>query len=258
MSENLASTSPVPVPPGREEFRHDFAGTGGIDWADETTAIGDVTMAELRELAGRYPQARSALIPMLHLVQSVDGRISPAGVRACAEILGLTIAQVVGVATFYSQFKRQRAGQHHIGVCRTALCAVMGGDEIMAAVEERLGIGDGQTTADGQFSLEGVECNAACDYAPVVMADWEFMDNMTPAKAVQMIDDLAAGQPVRSTRGPVLPGWRANERLLAGFDDGLADEGPAAGPASLAGLQVARQQGWQAPADGGTTGGVAA
>jgi len=219
------------------DFEYDFSGTGGIDWADTSTAINETTMAELRELASRYPQARSALIPMLHLVQSVDGRISPAGVKACVEILGVPEAQVVGVATFYTQFRRHRGGQHHIGVCRTALCAVLGGDQIMASVQARLGIGDQETTADGKFSLEAIECNAACDYAPVVMVDWEFMDNMTPDSAVAMIDELDAGHPVRSTRGPVLPGWRNNERMLAGFDDGLADEGPSAGPSSLAGLR---------------------
>jgi len=222
------------------------AAPDGIDWSDESTAIDEKTLFELRELAGRYPQARSALIPMLHLVQSVDGRISPAGVRACVAILGVTEAQVVGVATFYTQFRRNRGGHHHIGVCRTALCAVMGGDEIMSEVSRHLGIGNGETTPDGMFSLESIECNAACDFAPVVMVDWEFMDNLTPGGAVRMIDDLAAGRPVRSTRGPVLPGWRANERMLAGFDDGLADEGPAAGPSSLAGLKVARKHGWKA------------
>jgi len=227
-------------------LHHDFA-SSGIDWDDESTAIGAATLDEMRELAGRYPQARSALIPMLHLVQSVDGRISPAGVRACADILHISVTAVVGVATFYTQFRRHRGGEHHIGVCRTALCAVMGGDEIMAAVEHHLGVGDGQTTPDGKFSLEAVECNAACDYAPVMMIDWEFMDNMTPAHAVEVIDALAAGREVRSTRGPVLPGWRANERMLAGFDDGLADEGPSAGPASLAGLRVAKANRWTAP-----------
>jgi len=221
------------------DFEYDFSGTGGIDWADTATAITEQTMAELRELASRYPQTRSALVPMLHLVQSVDGRISPAGIKACVDILGLPEAQVVGVATFYTQFRRHRGGAHHIGVCRTALCAVLGGDQIMAGVQARLGIGDGQTTPDGKFSLEAIECNAACDYAPVVMVDWEFMDNMTPDSAVRMIDELAAGHAVQSTRGPVLPGWRANERMLAGFDDGLADQGPSAGASSIAGLRKA-------------------
>ena len=221
-------------------LEHNFAGTGGIDWADNSTAITKTTLAELRELAGRYPQPRSALVPMLHLIQSVDGRVSPAGVRACVELLGIPESQVVGVATFYTQLRRHRGGQHHIGVCRTALCAVLGGDQILERVKARLNIGDGQTTPDGKFSLEAIECNAACDYAPVMMIDWEFMDNMTPDQAVRIIDELAAGHPVRSSRGPVLPGWQANERLLAGFDDGLADEGPPSGAPSQAGLRVLR------------------
>ena len=236
--------------PTQEVLPHDFDDSGSIDWSDESTAIGETTLAELRDLATHYPQPRSAIIPMLHLVQSVDGRVSPAGVRACADILGIPVAEVVGIATFYTQFRRHRGGQHHVGVCRTALCAVMGGDEIMTAVEKHLGIGDEEVTPDGKFSLEAIECNAACDFAPVMMVDWEFMDNMTPAKAVAMLDDLAAGKPVKSSRGPVLPGWQANERLLAGFDDGLADEGPSAGDASLAGLKIARAKGWQAPKAG--------
>jgi len=92
-----------------------------------------------------------------------------------------------------------------------------------------------------------VECNAACDYAPVVMVNWEFMDNQTPDGAVQMVEALRAGQEVRSTRGPALCTWRQAERVLAGFPDGLADEGPAAGPASLVGLEIARERGWTAP-----------
>lgn len=235
-------------PPASEPFHSDFSDTGDIDWSDQSSAITETTIAEMRELASRYPLARSALIPMLHLVQSVDGRISPAGVRACVEILGVPQAQVIGVATFYTQFRRHRGGKHHIGVCRTALCAVMGGDEIMEAMVDHLGIEDGQVTADGQFSLEAIECNAACDYAPVMMVDWEFMDNMTPDRAVQVVNELADGRQVHSTRGPVLPGWAANERMLAGFDDGLADEGPSAGEASLAGLRVAQRNGWDTPA----------
>jgi len=242
MSEPVREATPHEVLP------HDFSESGSIDWTDESTAINQTTLDELRELASRYPRPRSAIMPMLHLVQSVDERISPAGVRACAEILGMPIAEVVGIATFYTQFRRHRGGKHHVGVCRTALCAVMGGDEIMAAVEQHLGIGDDEVTPDGKFSLEAIECNAACDYAPVVMIDWEFMDNMTPAKTIDALDDLAAGKPVKSSRGPVLPGWAANERMLAGFDDGLADEGPAAGEPSLAGLKIARAKGWKAPA----------
>ncbi|WP_232549966.1 NADH-quinone oxidoreductase subunit NuoE [Propioniciclava soli] len=215
--------------------------------ADTSTNITEETIAEMRQLAERYPQARSALLPMLHLVQSVDGRVSPAGIQACAEVLGITAAQVSGVATFYTMYKRRPGGKHHVGVCTTALCAVMGGDILMDVVEQKLGIGEGETTPDGLFSLERVECNAACDFAPVMMVNWEFMDNMTPESANRLIEDLAAGRVVHSTRGAELVGWKETERVLAGFPDGRADEGPAAGHASLLGLDIAADRGWSAP-----------
>jgi NADH-quinone oxidoreductase subunit E len=229
------------------EFQSWFPESGEVDMTDTSTSIDQTTLAELRELAGRYPQPRSALLPMLHLVQSVDGRISPAGIEACAEVLGITTAQVAGVATFYTMYRRRPGGKHHVGVCTTALCAVMGGDALLERVSERLGIGPDETTADGSFSLERLECNAACDFAPVMMVNWEFMDNMSPEKADQLLDDLAAGKPVSSTRGATLTSWKEAERVLAGFPDGRADEGPAAAGASLVGLNIARERGWAAP-----------
>ena len=161
-------------------FTSDFPESGSVDYSDQSTNLDETAIAELNELAGRYPQARSALLPMLHLVQSYDGRISPRGIELCAEILGITTAQVSGVATFYTMFKRRPAGHHHLGVCTTALCAVMGGDILLDRAKERLGIDEGQTTPCGRVSLERLECNAACDYAPVAMVNWEFFDEMTP------------------------------------------------------------------------------
>ena len=232
------------------EFQSFFPESGSIDYTDTASSITDETIAEMRQIAARYPEPRSALLPMLHLVQSVDGRISPRGIEACAEVLGISTAQVAGVATFYTMYVRKPGGKHHVWVCTTALCAVMGGDILLDEVSEKLGVGEGETTADGMFTLERIECNAACDYAPVMMVDWEFMDNMDPVKAATMIDELAAGRPVQSTRGPVLSGWRNTERMLAGFPDGRADEGPSAGPASLLGLQIAEERGWRAPTSG--------
>ncbi len=209
--------------------------------------IQPTTMEELREIAARYPQPRSGLLPMLHLVQSAEGRITPEGIEACADILGISAAEVSGVATFYTMYKRRPVGDYHVGVCTNTLCAVMGGDVIFERLKEHLGIGNDETTPDGAITLEHVECNAACDYAPVMMVNWEFMDNMDPTSATQLADDLRAGREVRSTRGPRICTWREAERVLAGFDDGLAGDGPAAGPASLMGLEIARQNGWTAP-----------
>ena len=210
-------------------------------------SLSETTYAELREIAGRYPQARSGLLPMLHLVQSVEGRVTAEGIEACAELLGLTAAEVAGVATFYTMYKRRPVGDYHVGVCTNTLCAVMGGDAVFERLQEHLGVGNDETTPDGAITLEHVECNAACDYAPVVMVNWEFMDNMTPTSATQLVDDLRAGKEVRSTRGPRICTWREAERVLAGFGDGRADEGPGAGPETLVGLTIAREKGWRAP-----------
>ena len=204
-------------------------------------------LAELREITTRYPQARSALLPMLHLVQSVEGRVTPEGIEVCAELLGLTGAEVSAVATFYTMYKRRPVGDYHVGVCTNTLCAVMGGDLIFDRLKQHLDVGNDETTEDGKITLEHLECNAACDYAPVMMVNWEFFDDMTPESAVQVVDDLREGREVRSTRGPRIVTWREAERVLAGFPDDLADEGPAAGPASLVGLGIARERGWTAP-----------
>ena len=229
-------------------FESHFPESGSVDYSDQSTNIDDAAIAELRELAARYPQPRSALLPMLHLVQSVDGRVSPRGIEACAEILGITTAQVSGVATFYTMYKRRPAGKHHLGVCTTALCAVMGGDILLQRAKDRLGIDEGQTTPDGQVSLERLECNAACDFAPVMMVNWEFFDNMDPQKTDELIERLLNDEEVVSTRGAVLTSWKGAERVLAGFPDGRADEGPSAGDASLLGRRIAADNNWTAPA----------
>jgi NADH-quinone oxidoreductase subunit E len=209
--------------------------------------LGDSTHDELRQIAARYPEARSGLLPMLHLVQSVEGRITPEGIEACAAILDISPAEVSGVATFYTMYKRRPVGQYHVGVCTNTLCAVMGGDAIFERLKDHLDVGNDETTDDGSVTLEHVECNAACDYAPVMMVNWEFMDNMTPESATQLVDDLREGKEVRSTRGPRIATWREVERVLAGFPDDRVDEGPGAGPASLVGLGLARDRGWTAP-----------
>jgi NADH-quinone oxidoreductase subunit E len=217
----------------------------GVVPAPDTQAYSQDVMAGLLAdaelILARYPRQRSALLPLLHLVQSVDGYVSPRGIELCADLLGLTGAEVSGVATFYTQFKRHPNGKYTLGVCTNTLCAIMGGDQIWASVSEYLGIGHDETTADGLVTLERIECNAACDYAPVVMANWEFFDNQTPASTKALVDDLRSGASVTPTRGPSkVCTFKEVSRVLAGFNDGLADEGVGAGPASLAGLKVAQ------------------
>lgn len=205
--------------------------------------------ADAAEIIGRYPQKRSALLPLLHLVQSVDGYVSPDGIQFCARVLELTPPEVSAVATFYTQYKRKPNGRYTVGVCTNTLCAVMGGDAIFEELSHHLGISHDETTEDGAITLERVECNAACDFAPVVMVNWEFFDNQTPEKITETVDKLRSGEPVTPTRGAEnVVEFKEASRILAGFNDGRANEGPSAGPASLRGLELAHENNWEAPA----------
>ena len=212
--------------------------------------------ADAAEIVGRYPKARSALLPLLHLVQSEEGYVSDDGIAFCAEVLGCTQTEVKGVATFYTMYKHEPAAEYHVGVCTNTLCAIMGGDQIYKELAGHLGA-DGDEAAhghgdikspDGKVAIERIECNAACDYAPVIMVNWEFFDNQTPETAKKLVDDLRAGNQVSPTRGPArLCTWKGASRVLAGFGDGQAADGPSAGPASLLGLKIAKENGWKAP-----------
>ncbi|WP_137810095.1 NADH-quinone oxidoreductase subunit NuoF [Gordonia sp. ALPHA1B1] len=187
--------------------------------------------AEALPIIARYPQARSALLPLLHLVQSHDGRLTRAGIEFCAAQLDLTPAQVASVATFYSMYRRTPTGEYLVGVCTNTLCATLGGDEILRSVCEHLGVEPGDTTADHRITVEHVECNAACDFAPVVMVNWEFFDDQTPESTIELIEDLRAGVEVTPARGtgPVRS-FRETERDLAGARPPLVEPAPSAPP----------------------------
>jgi NADH-quinone oxidoreductase subunit E len=197
---------------------------------------------DAKNIVARYPQPRSALLPLLHLVQAEDDCLTPAGVEFCAGQLGLTGAEVAAVATFYSMYRRDPTGDYLVGVCTNTLCAIMGGDAIFDALREHLDIDNDETTPDGKITLQHVECNAACDYAPVVMVNWEFFDNQTPQSTIDLVDKLRAGQTVTPSRGLPLCTFRETSRILAGFPDDRPDDGQGgAGDATLAGLRVARE-----------------
>jgi NADH-quinone oxidoreductase subunit E len=198
--------------------------------------------ADAKEIIARYPQARSALLPLLHLVQAEDTCLTPAGVEFCADQLGLTGAEVTAVATFYSMYRRDPTGEYFVGVCTNTLCAIMGGDAIFDALRDHLGIGNDETTDDGKITLQHVECNAACDYAPVVMVNWEFFDNQTPESTIELVDALRAGRQVPPSRGLPLCTFRETSRMLAGFADDRPEAAQQdAGAATLAGLRAARE-----------------
>ncbi|MFV8053218.1 NADH-quinone oxidoreductase subunit NuoE [Mycobacterium sp. 48b] len=229
--------------------RPDEAGppiNGPAAYPDEVTAR---LTADAERITARYPDARSALLPLLHLVQAEDGCLTPAGIGFCAAFLGLTEAEVTAVATFYSMYRRTPTGDYLVGVCTNTLCAIMGGDAILDALQDHLDLHAGETTPDGRVTLEHIECNAACDYAPVVMVNWEFYDNQTPSSARDLVDGLRGGTPPAPTRGAPLCTFRETARTLAGVTD-PDPSGGAPGAATLAGLREARKRGMSTPQAG--------
>ena len=190
----------------------------------------------------RYPRSRSAIMPLLHYVQSIAGYVTNEGIELIAKLLTLETAEVSAVATFYTQYKRKPVGEYHVGVCTNTLCAVMGGDAIFAALKDHLGVENDGVTADGKVSLEHIECNAACDYAPVVMANWEFYDNQDVSTAKELVDSMRKGTPKPPTRGPnSLVTWKEASAVLAGINDGKSGEGLQAGGPTLLGLNLSKE-----------------
>ncbi|MCB0918972.1 MAG: NAD(P)H-dependent oxidoreductase subunit E [Actinobacteria bacterium] len=211
-------------------------------------AISEQVRAECRQLMDRYPQDRSALVPMLHLLQSEQGMVTAEGLELCAELLDLSTAEVRAVATFYTMYRlRSQGGEHHIGVCVNTACGLLGGDAIFDALSKRLSVSNGEVTADGRFTLERIECQAACTHSPVVTVDWEYFDQMDIDKMMDVIDKLEAGEEVVATRGPAVRGWRAAEKTIAGIDDGLGYKSDAIDSLMLAGLNQAKERGETAP-----------
>ena len=205
-------------------------------------AYNDDQLAVMEAIIARYPRKRSAIMPLLHYSQSITGYINNEGIEIISELLELENAEVTAVSTFYTQYKNQPVGEYHVGVCTNTLCAVMGGDAIFAGLKEHLGIDNDGVTADGKVSLEHIECNAACDYAPVVMANWEFYDYQTVQSSKDLVDSMRSGNPKPPTRGPnKLVTWKEASAVLAGVNDGLANEGVQAGEPTLLGLKLSKE-----------------
>ncbi|MGF7236119.1 MAG: NADH-quinone oxidoreductase subunit NuoE [Frankia sp.] len=205
----------------------------------------DETVAAARSIIERYPEgrSRSALLPMLHLVQSEEGCVTPEGVKFCAEQLGLTTAEVGAVATFYTMYKRRPVGDWLVSVCTNLSCTLLGGQEIFDDLSKHLGVGHDETTADGSITFEHAECLAACDYAPVMTVNYEFYDNVDPASARGIVDALGRGERPAPSRGAPLCTFAEISRELAGLPPARADAvgGPASGVPSIAGLLIAER-----------------
>ena len=147
-----------------------------------------------REILGRYPVTKSALIPLCHLAQEQDGFLSDEAMQHIAELTGVTPAEVVGTASFYEMFKRHEVGRYVVNVCTSIACFLQGGDELLHHAEHRLGIKAGATTDDGLFTIEGYECQAACTEAPTLQVNYRHRYRVTNAEFDQLVDDLRAGR----------------------------------------------------------------
>ena len=154
----------------------------------------DANVAIAREIIGRFPRPKSALIPLLHLAQEQDGHVAEDAMAQLAELVGVTPAEVYGTASFYEMFKFEPVGRYCINVCTNISCQLLGGWELLEHAEQRLGIKAGSTTADGLFTLEDVECIAACTEAPALQVNYRYRYRVTDGGFDALVDDLAAGR----------------------------------------------------------------
>jgi NADH-quinone oxidoreductase subunit E len=152
-----------------------------------------------RATIARYPQSRSACIPLLHLAQEQDGHLTDEAMVHVAELLGITAAEVLGTASFYEMFKREETGRYLLGICTNIACLLRGAYELLEHAEGTLGIKSGGITDDGLFSLEENECLAACGGAPCLQVNYRYVENVTPEQLDAIVDDLRAGRGVAET-----------------------------------------------------------
>ncbi|MFA9432730.1 NAD(P)H-dependent oxidoreductase subunit E [Egicoccus sp. AB-alg2] len=182
--------------------------------------ISETTREEARALAMRYPVARSALLPMLHLVQSDEGFVSEDGIALCSQVLGLTKAEVGAVATFYTMFKRQPVGDYLLSVCTNPTCKIAGAQDIYEAYVERCG-GAHHTDEGAGVTVEHAECLGICDAAPVVQINYEMYGPVSHEQAMELFDKAKAGDPPVSNWSNEVPDrFRGVERQLSGIEDG--------------------------------------
>lgn len=212
-----------------------------------TELFGQEVHDRAREIIARFPEGRerSALLPLLHLVQSVEGYVSPAGIGFCAQQLGLQKANVAAVVTFYTMYKQRPTGDYVVSVCTNTMCDVLGGQTVYDALSERLGVHHEETTSDGVITLEHAECLAACDYGPVLTVNYDFFDKVTPTSALDLVEALKRGERPRPSRGARLCTLKEISLQLAGYPDeregAVADGLP--GEPTLVGVRLAQEHG---------------
>ena len=182
--------------------------------------LSDTARREAERIIARYPQPRSALLPLLYLVQAEDGHVTREGMREVGEILGLTTAEVEAVATYYTMFKKGPTGRWLISVCTNLSCALAGGRRLHEAALEAAGEDAAVVTPDGAFTVEEVECLAACDAAPVVQVNYCNYDRVSEEQLLDMLERLRRDDVPEPPRGPKPVPHDATSRLFAGSVEG--------------------------------------
>jgi NADH-quinone oxidoreductase E subunit len=152
--------------------------------------ISEQAKQRMRDLAARYPIARSAVMPALHIAQQEEGYITQAGLQAVSEAIGITVDDVESIATFYTMYHQQPPGKKVIRVCTSITCYLRNCDALVEHLEQRLGIKRGETTADGNYTLQTFECLASCGTAPVLQVNDDFVENLTLEKTDALLDRL--------------------------------------------------------------------
>ena len=148
---------------------------------------------QCNDIIARYERKRSALLPIMHLFQQHEGYVSADAMGAAAEMLDVTPAEVEGTVSFYTLFYRRPVGRYMLQICRGLACSIDGAEDMMAYFREKLGVGHLQTTPDGVFSYEEVECLAACDRASCMQVNLEFVYDLTPQRIDEMLEAMRAG-----------------------------------------------------------------
>jgi len=185
------------------------------------TVFEGALLEDARSVIARYPEGRerSAVMPLLYLAQSAEGRITRDGLREVAELLGITTAEVEAVATFYTMYRLRPTGEHLVNVCTNLACMLRGARDVYEAAHEAAGTAHGQEISDdGRITLHEEECLGVCDFAPAVQIDFMNHDNVSPERMRELIAQLRAGEVPTPARGPKMESFRHASRVLAGVE----------------------------------------
>ncbi len=155
-----------------------------------SVAFSETGRAEFERLLTRYPDRKAAILPALHLAQKEFGYVSDEAIVYIAGLVGASPAEIEGVASFYTMYNRKPVGKYHVQICRNISCSLLGAEHLIEHVSRKLGVRPGETTPDGKFTLEKVECLGSCGTAPVMQVNDEYHENLTVESIDRILDKL--------------------------------------------------------------------